>query len=88
MSGSAWLLYFGVLAAIVVVDLLLGATAEYLNAYELLRQAFGLDWPRRGECFLIGQARLGRMAIGVGLLAWWLEGAVITWFLRWLFARA
>ena len=83
MSGSAWLLYLAVLIGIVLVDGWLGATAEYLNAYELLRQVLGLAWPARGEHYLLGQARLGALAPALATLAWLTEAAVVSLLLRW-----
>lgn len=80
MSGSPgfWLAYAGVLVTIVAVDAWLGPVAEYLNAYELLRQALHLNWPARANEFLYGQARLGRHAYAVATIAWLVEGAIIT----------
>lgn len=72
------LLYPCVLLTIVVVDYFLGATAEYLNAYEIVRLTFRDSWPATSERYLLGQDTLGRAALAVGWLAYLVEGALVT----------
>lgn len=74
--------YLGVLSAIVGVDYFLGATAEYLNAYEIVRLSFARSLPMTSERYLLGQDRLGSVALGVGWMLYLLEGALVTTLIR------
>ncbi len=67
--------YVGILLATVLIDWRLGATAEYLNAYELVRRTFASSWPEVSRHFLWGDSRLGHTALAVGWLAFLLEAA-------------
>jgi hypothetical protein len=71
-------------AIILIVDFYLGPTAEYLNAYEILRRSFAPMLPHTSDRFLLGQDTLGRWTLVVGWLAWGLEALVIEAFLVWI----
>jgi|GEM_PF-428827 len=70
-----------VMLAMVGVDFLLGATAEYLNAYEVLRRTFDLPLPRCSERFVVGQDALGAAALAWGWLLWSAVALTVTWLI-------
>ena len=85
MFGRRWgALWSASLVGIVLVDFGLGATAEYLNAYELVRQSLGLDLPRVADGFVVGQSSLGQLASALAWLAFLAEGALLSSVLTWL----
>lgn len=67
-----------VLTVIVVVDYWLGPTAEYLNAYEILRLTLAPQLPQTAKTFIVGQQQLGRFALAVGWLAWMAEATAAS----------
>ena len=80
-----------VMGLIALVDYLLGATAEYLNAYELLRRTLAPGLPQVSERYVIGQQPLGRSALLVGWLLWFVEALLVERLLTsicWLATRA
>ncbi len=81
MATVAWL-WPVAMCAIVLIDYRLGATAEYLNAYEIVRRTFADGLPETSERFLMYQDRLGKCALAVAWLAWaveaWLASALLV----------
>ena len=61
------------MVAIITIDYLLGPTAEYLNAYEILRRSVPLPLPQVAEGFLLRQETL---PVGWALSA--VEAGVVT----------
>ncbi len=79
MSGSRLLvLYLVVLVAIVLVDYWLGPTAEYLNAYEIVRRTLWAGVPSGSAGFLYRGELFGQFTLPVAWLAFLLEGALVT----------
>ncbi|MCA9575971.1 MAG: hypothetical protein R3B40_09115 [Polyangiales bacterium] len=67
-----------VMVAIITIDYLLGPTAEYLNAYEILRRSVPLPLPQVAEGFLLRQETLGSIALPVGWALFAVEAGVVT----------
>ena len=82
MNTPHWASMLVVMLVIAAVDYALGVTAEYLNAYEVLRRTVVPDLPLVAERFVWGQASLGRAALPIAWLAWLLEAAIIELLLR------
>lgn len=80
MCGKLWmgLLWSGALALIVVVDWILGPTAEYLNAGELFRITFLPDKTPESTTFLFCQNSLGPWALPTGWIFFLVEGILIA----------
>lgn len=72
------------LVSIVVVDFALGETAEYLNAYEVLRRSlpWPLPLPPTSATAVYGQHTLGAAALALGWGGWFVEGGVIALMLQ------
>lgn len=66
--------YLALLVAIALVDWQLGATAEYLNAYEVVRRTWAPCWPEAAQQFVWGESRWGRNALLVAWAAFLVEG--------------
>ena len=72
-------LLVAVLVAIVVVDCVLGPTAEYLNAYEIVRRSVPVPGlPAVSERFIFQQARWGERALLVAWVAYLVEAALVS----------
>lgn len=67
-----------IMVAIVAIDYALGSTAEYLNAYEIVRRTFALPTPEVSETYVLGQEAAGRWALAWAWLLWLVESAVAT----------
>ncbi len=65
--------YLATLGAIVVIDAWLGPTAEYLNAYEIVRRTFPNTWPEVTPHYLFRGDRLGQAQLAVGWFAFLVE---------------
>ena len=79
LPGIVWVC---ALATITLVDYVIGPTAEYLNAYEIIRRTLCPDKVPRTENFLLFQDYLGVMALPIGWLLFFMEGglfAAIVW---------
>jgi len=72
------ILWAWVMAAILAVDYDLGTEAEYLNPWFLILELIG-DTPPGP--FIIWQESMGALAKPVALVAWALEGALVTFLL-------
>lgn len=81
-SGRLALAYGAVLLAIIAIDRVLGSTAEYLNAWEIVRQTLPGSRSAPSLRFVMCQDALGRAALPVAWLAFCIEGAVVTGLLR------
>lgn len=84
MIKSAFLPWATAMLAIVIIDCILGPTAEYLNAYEILWRTCAPSLLQSTEPFLYAQAYWGRWALIVGWFAWTVEAALLALLLRWL----
>lgn len=84
MSGKTLLgiIWLATLGSITVVDYILGPTAEYLNAWEIIRRSFGLNTTLgqspATEKFLFCQDFFGPLALPAGWVFFFLEGLVIA----------
>ena len=75
----SWTLtYLTALAVIIVVDFWLGPTAEYLNAYEIVRRGLLPSLPQVSERFLVGAERFGRWLWPTAWVAFLVEAALLT----------
>ena len=72
------ILWAWVMVAILAIDYDLGVEAQYLNPWFLLLEISGETAPGP---FVFGQESLGVLAKPFGLVAWILEGALVTWLL-------
>jgi len=63
---------------IIAVDFHLGATAEYLNAYEIVRRTFQLPLPFTSDRYLMLQDHLGLWTLPVGWLMFLVEAVLIA----------
>lgn len=80
MCGKSWmgLLWSGALVLIAVVDWILGPTAEYLNAWEIVRITFLPDKTTGSTKFLFCQDYLGPWALPMGWIFFLVEGILIA----------
>lgn len=82
MIKSAFVLWLTVMLAIAMIDWFLGPTAEYLNAYEIVRRTFLPSLPQSSEQYLFGQERWGAWALLVGWFAWTIEATLAALLLK------
>ena len=66
------------MVGIVLVDFALGARAEYLNAYEIVRRTFGLPLPATAETYVLGQEAAGRFSLAWAWALWIAEAAIVA----------
>jgi len=80
---TSWTLtYFAALVVIIVVDYWLGPTAEYLNAYELVRRGLLPSLPQSSERFLFGAERFGSWLWPVAWAAFLVEAGLLSCIFR------
>lgn len=61
---------------IAIIDYWLGATAEHINGYEILRRSFAPSLPEVSERYIFGQDFFGRGALAWSWLVWTLEATL------------
>jgi hypothetical protein len=67
---------------IVAVDFRLGAVADSLNAYEIVRRTFCRKLPCVSQRFVVGQDVLGGWALPVAWAVWLVEAGLALLVLR------
>ncbi len=61
---------------IAIIDYRLGATAQHINGYEILRRSFAISWPEVTERYIVGQEYFGRAALPWSWFVWALEASL------------